>query len=198
MQTHNDEYIQVKWVKVILYTLILIAIIVFLVSTPKKVFKDDLSYKLATSMAILDDSNYLLYDYQVYGSELRFNEVYEADLNHVLSGFKERNELLAVKVNGDTNSIEVRDNYIFIVSDETPELNIEYYLVKDMSINDITIPCRTFIMLFNDASVLVNTIYTAVYWVFFIIVFTPVTIKFTRSVISLKNHYHKPKIDKII
>lgn len=193
MKTNNEEPLQVIWVKSIIYSIVFIMIIVFMIITPKKVFSDDLSFKLAASMAITHESNLLLYDYQVYGSEQRFTDGLEDDLDDVMNDFKERNELLAVKINGNSNSIEVREDYIYIVSTETPEMNIEYYLVKDMSFNDITIPVRTFIMLFNDISVVINNVYRSIFWVFSIIIFIPVTIKLTRNIFHLTEYYKKRK-----
>ena len=68
-------------------------------------------------------------------------------------------------------------------------LNIEYYRVKDLEFNDINIPCRTFIMLFTDISNLVNNIYFALYLVFFIILFPPISIKVLRNILLLLRGY---------
>lgn len=182
---YEEELTEVLWVKTIIYSVIILILISILLFTPKKVFDEDMPFQLATSMAITSDDNLLLYDYDVYGTIERFNEGLIVDVEETKLAFKERNEILVVKVPGDIERTEVKDDYIYITSKDVPELNIEYYLVKDMTVNGISIQCRTFIMLFQDISQLTNSIYFALYFVFIISVFTPTATKLTRCIIVI-------------
>jgi hypothetical protein len=186
---NEDLLSEVLWVKAILYSLTILIVIVVAIVVPKKVFDDGRAYQLATSMAAITDDGILLYDYKVYGNETRFNDGLIYDVEEAILAFKERNEVLAVKIYGENNSVEINDDYIFIISPETPELNIEYYLVKDIEINDIKIPCRTFIMLFEDISKIVNIVYLSLFLIISICIFTSVSIKLTRSISFLRSLY---------
>ena len=134
----------------------------FIIVAPKKIFQENLPFQLATSMAITSEDNFILFDYKVYSNEERFNTGLITDFQETKQSFTDRSEIVAVKIYGETAFIEVREDYIFITSPDTPELNIEYYLVQSMMFDDIKIPCRTFIMLFTDISTLVNNIYVVV------------------------------------
>jgi hypothetical protein len=180
-----DDDIQVVWVKTIIYGLIILLLITMVFIAPKQVFSDDLGYKLATSMSITQDENLLLYDYQVYGAEERFNEGLIEDVNDVKADFKERNEVLAIKIYGEKETIVFRDDYFYMTDPDTPELNIEYYLVKDMEFNDMNVPSRTFIMLFDDIARLVNNVYLGILMIVFLSIFIPFVIKETRYILYL-------------
>jgi hypothetical protein len=180
-----DDDIQVVWVKTIIYGLIIILLITMVSLAPKQVFSDDLGYKLATSMSITQDDNLLLYDYQVYGTEERFNEGLIEDINDVKADFKERNEVLAIKIYGEKETIVFHDDYLYMTDPDTPELNIEYYLVKDMEFNEMNVPSRTFIMLFDDIARLVNNVYLGVLMIVFLSIFIPFVIKETRYIVYL-------------
>lgn len=190
---NENELLEVLWVKAIIYSIILLTIIISIILVPKRVFDNQTPYLLASSMAITSDDNLLLYDYKVYGTDERFEEGLVNDVNTVKLDFMSRSELLAVKVYGNTDLIEIIDDYIFITSPLTPELNIEYYLVKDMAISDINIPCRTFIMLFEDISVLINSLYIALVLIVLFSFFTPISIKTVRIIGYLVRKYKLSK-----
>jgi hypothetical protein len=192
-QETEDNTIEMLWGKCIVYSLLFLLVVIAFILAPKNVFDKKASYLLATSMAITKNDNLLLYDYQVYGNIERFEQGLLSDVQEVKLDFQERNEIVAIKIYGENNLIETREDYIFIIDSETPELNIEYYLVKDLEFNDIYIPCRTFIMLFTDISNLVNNIYFALYLVFFIILFPPISIKFLRNILLLLRGYKNKK-----
>ena len=190
---NEDKLLEVLWTKSIIYLIITIFLITFVIIAPKKVFRDNMAFFLATSMAITTEDNLMLYDYKVYGSEERFNEGLIEDVEEVKLDFLERNEIVAVKIHGSNNMTDIRDDSVFITSTDTPELNIEYYLVKDMEFNDINLPCRTFIMLFQDISRLINTIYLAIFFVFSISIFIPISIKLARNISYLTKHYKQKR-----
>jgi hypothetical protein len=181
----KDDDIEVLLAKVVVNTVIIVLWLVFVIFAPKTVFAKDLSYQLATSMAIVSAENMMLYDYDVYSTEQRFNTGLINDLQEVKKAFHDRSEVLAVKIYGTTSILEVKDDYILIISPDTLELNIEYYLVKDMEFNDTNIPIRTFIMLFDDVSKLANTVYLAIFLIVAMSIFTPVSIKLTKHSVRL-------------
>lgn len=186
-ENKNSETIkEVSIIKIILYSIFLLVLLALLILVPKKIFEDNLSFNIATSMVITDESNLLLYDYDVYATEARFNQGLIDDVDLVKSDFKSRSEILVVKIYGEEESIEIKDDYVFIVSPNTPELNIEYYLAKDMSFNNITFSCRTFIKLFDDISNLVNTIYIGVLTIFFGLTIVPVTVSLTKNIVAVR------------
>ncbi|XMB73212.1 hypothetical protein RJI07_04685 [Mycoplasmatota bacterium WC30] len=182
---NKDELLEVLYVKATLYALITILFLTLMIVAPKKVFTEDTPFRLATSMAITDDDNLLLYDYQVYGTEERFNDGLIYDVEEIKIAFQERNEIFLIKIYGIENTTELVDGVILITDPDIPELNIEYHLIKDMEVNNINIQCKTFIMAFNDVSILVNSIYLAIYFVFFVIILTPTIIKLSRSIIYI-------------
>jgi hypothetical protein len=184
----DSKRLTLLWVKSMLYGLILVVILTLFITAPKKVFNESLSYRLATSMSIVESDNLLLYDYDVYATEERFNQGLIDDVDDVKADFKERFEVLAVQVYGYEAKVELRDDYIYITHPDTIELNIEYYLVKDLEFNDMSISNRTFIMLFNDISQLANHIYLAIIIIIALSFFTPFVFKFTRAVIDLRRY----------
>jgi hypothetical protein len=141
-------------------------------------------------MSIAEDENLLLYDYQVYGTEERFNQGLIEDVNEVKNDFKDRNEILAIKIYGEKETIVYHDDYLYMTDLDTPELNIEYYLVKDMEFNDMNVPSRTFIMLFDDIARLVNNVYLGLFIIIAFSIFIPFVIKETRYIVYLLK-YHK-------
>lgn len=181
----NDDPKEVLWTKCIIYSVIILFLIIFMIIIPKKVFDENAPFILAISIAITDDDNLMLYDYDVYGTEERFNEGLDSDVSAVKADFKERNEILVVKIYDEDITTEVRNDYIFMTHPDIPELNIEYHLVKNVSINNIYIQSRAFIMLFQDISKIINFVYFALVFVFFVSTFTPFSIKLSRSIIFL-------------
>lgn len=182
----KPDFIEVMWAKIIVYSLIIVISLSFIIVAPKKIFQENLPFQLATSMAITSEDNFILFDYKVYSNEERFNTGLITDFQETKQSFTDRSEIVAVKIYGDSAFIEVREDYIFITSPDTPELNIEYYLVQSMMFDDIKIPCRTFIMLFTDISTLVNNIYVVVLTVVSLLVIAPISFKLTRFIVEIK------------
>jgi len=187
----KDISLPVLWVKTILYSVIVLVTLLLVIVAPKDILDEDSTYEIATSMAILEDDNLLLYDYKVYGTEERFNQGMIEDVGQVKEDFRERHEIVAIKIYGERETYQIRDDDILITSPDTPELNIEFYLVKDLTYNDVNLPARTFMTLYQDISVLVNNIYLGILLVVYFSIFTPLTIKITRMIVMLKKIYHK-------
>jgi hypothetical protein len=185
MQLPKRDDIVVIWTKIILYGVFLIVCATIFIFAPKKIIDDDFAFTIATSLAITDESNLLLYDYKVYATEERFINGLQTDVIETINAFHERNEIVAIKIRGEINKIEVKEDYIMIVDLDTPELNIEYYLVKDMRFDDINIPCRTFIMLVKELETTVNHIYLSIFGLILLLIMIPVTIKLTQNIVLL-------------
>ena len=193
MQQINHDHVVVIWTKIIVYTILLFICIMIFILAPKKVIDDDFPYEIATSLAILEDSNYLLYDYKVYATEARFLEGLEIDTMDTKESFRERNEIMAIKIYGDNDKTEIKGDYLLITSQDTPELNIEYYLVKDLSFDGTNIPNRTFIMLIKEFMPIINYIYLSLMGLILLCISIPTTIKLVKNSIILKELLAKDK-----
>ena len=186
MQSVEREDIPVLVTKVILLGLVILTCLILFIVAPKRIISNDFPFKMATSLAITDESNMLLFDYKVYATEERFNEGMLDDVEEMKLAFRERSEIMAIKIYGESESIEIKDDYVFIVNQDTPELNIEYYLIKDMMFDDMSFPVRTFIILVNDLKPVVNHIYLAFISLVTLLILTPTTVKFAKTSIQLK------------
>ncbi|MGE4571294.1 MAG: hypothetical protein AB7E09_00970 [Candidatus Izemoplasmatales bacterium] len=191
----QEASIEVIWLKTIIYGLILLLIIVLFSIAPKRVFYETSSYELATSSIILEEDNLLLYDYKVYGTDQRFQRALSEDVEIVKQDFLDRNEIMAVKIYGEISTVKIYDNYVFLTDPETPTLNIEYYIVKDLEINNIQLSIRSFIMLFEDISILINGVYLGLLLIISISFLLPFSVKLTRNIsfIVQRNRYLKSK-----
>lgn len=180
----KPEDIKILWAKAIAFGLAIVTFISCFIIAPKRVFSKDLPYTLATSLALTTEENFLLHSYKVYGSEDRFNDGLISDVAEQKEAFKTRNEILAVKIYG-APKIEVKEDYLLIQDTGVPDLNIEYYIVQNLIIDETSLPCRTFIMLLQDVFTLINTIYFAVLLFLSLIITLPSSIKLTRIIIQI-------------
>ena len=187
MKINKNDSKELLILKAVISSIIILFCIFFFIFAPKRIFEKNDSFEFATSMVLLNDENFLLYDYEVYSNLSRFEQGLIDDIAEVNQAFKERSELMAVKVYGEEDSIEIRSDYVYIVSTETPELNIEYYIIRDLRVADVSMPCRTFIMLFDDLSTLVNNIYLVVLLIITLAFLFPSTIRLTKLVIWIKD-----------
>ena len=183
----KKDVIEVYWTKLMMYVLILLTIVVLFIVVPKSVFDQFAPFRLANSMAMLTEENFMLYDYEVYSTEEAFQKGLVDDVAVKLDEFRERNEIVAVRIYGESERIIVEEDYILILSPDAYDLNIEYYLVINIYVADVSLPVRTFIMLFKDISILVNNIYRAVLIILTLSFFTPISINLTRTVIVIRN-----------
>ena len=183
----KKDVIEVYWTKLTMYGLILLTIVVLFIVVPKNVFDQFAPFRLANSMAMLNEENFMLYDYEVYSTEESFQKGLVDDVAVKLDEFRERNEIVAVRIYGEFEQIIVEEDYILILSPDAYDLNIEYYLVINIYVADVSLPVRTFVMLFKDISTLVNNIYRAVLIILTLSFFTPISINLTRTVIVIRN-----------
>lgn len=182
----ENHPIEIIWVKFITQLISLVVLIIMIIFLPKTVFDPPTPFRLATSMAVIDEDSLLLYDYQVYATENRFNQGLTDDLKTVHESFKSRSELLAVQVSGDEYRVEYREDYIFIINPDILELNIEYYVVRNLEFDGTTIPVRTFIILFNDVARLINTMYRVIFAIVSLLFLSRLAVKTTTNIVEIK------------
>jgi len=191
---HENDPSAVIWTKLGVSILILLTCVTSFFFIPLRVFDSNTPHILATSLAITSEDNMLLYDYKVYSTQARFEMGLVEDVNKVVSTFKERNEVLAVAIFGETQFYETRDDYLLIQSPDVPELNIEYRLVKNLAILETSLPCRTFIMLLQDIIKVINTIYLITLIMCAFLVIAPASIKISKYVIIIAKNKEIPLI----
>lgn len=128
------------------------------IATPKSLFKDDSAYTLAVGTASLSDDNLLLHSYKVYPTDEKFKDGLVTDVNKTLAAFKERNEVMVVKIPGIKN-VSYETDYILVQDPTTPDLNIEYYLASNMEIVNTSVSCRTAVSLIQSIMNKINILY---------------------------------------
>ena len=150
----------------LVYFVTTISLFLILVFSPKQILEYEDGIEIAYSLSSLNDENILFYDYKVYSTQDRFEKGLNEDVLKQLKEFKDRNEFMVIKINGTTDKTYLNDEYLIIENDEVPELNIEYYLLRDLEIQQIRLPNRTFLVLFEDISNIINTIYLGLFILF--------------------------------
>jgi hypothetical protein len=171
-------------VKLTIVSVTLLTTLITFVAIPKTFFPHAANYEMITPMAILDQSNLLLYKYKVYADETRFNIGLTLDVEVERLQFASRNELMVVKIPGEFK-IEFQSAYILMVEPEIPELNIEYYLVKNIKIDTISIPARTGILLLRNIFQTINTIYLVSILIILFLLLVPQSIQISKILFSI-------------
>ena len=146
-----------------------IFIIFILLITPKEILEYKDGIELAYSLSSLSTENVLFYDYKVYPTQERFENGLIEDVEIKLQDFKNRNEFMIIKIYGPSDKTYLSGEYLVIESDDVPDLNIEYYLLKDLKLDQITLPNRTFLTFFEDFSRIINRIYLGLFIIFVIL-----------------------------
>jgi hypothetical protein len=185
---HFKSSDQVKLFQTKLTTFIITTIITLtgFIITPKALFKQELPYQLATSLALVDDDNLIFYDYKVYSSEERFLIGLSQDVIAKKQVFALQNDVMVVKIPGE-NKIEIFQDYILIQDENVPELNIEYHVLKNIEFNNTLIPARTFILLAQDVLKFANRIYLITMIVIFSLILIPQLFKVVKLALILKS-----------
>lgn len=144
-----------------------IVFIGFLIA-PKRIMKNDDLYNTTCSLASTEDENTVFYDYKVYVDERRFDSGLKNDVPVVLEKFKEADDILLVKIPGEEKTTELKDGYWLIKDSTVPELNIEYYVLKNIDFANNSIPSHTFLTLAKNILKKANTILALVVVLVFI------------------------------
>lgn len=172
-------------IKLTIVSVTLLTTIITFLAIPKTIFSSNAHYEMTTPMAILDQSNLLLYKYKVYVDETRFNTGLIVDIEAERLQFSSRNELMLVKIPGEFR-VEFKSDYILMVEPDIPELNIEYYLVKNILIDSTSIPARTAILLLKDVFQTINTFYIVIILIIFFLLLVPQSIQISKILFSIK------------
>ncbi len=170
--------------KLTIFSVTLLTTLITFAAIPKTVFSINAHYEMTTPMAILDQSNLILYNYKVYADETRFNNGLLVDLEAERIQFASRNELMVVKIPGEFK-IDYKTDYILIFEPEIPELNIEYYLVKNIQIDSTSIPSRTVIIFLKNLFSIVNNTYLISVLILFFLILIPLLSQFFMMMFTI-------------
>lgn len=171
--------------KIVCYSLFVLLVIIGLILVPKELMNYDEVYSFATSAADINENTLVMYDYKVYGTENRFNQGLDSDVLSQLSTFKERGEILLVKIYGEDENLVYKEDYWLQTSGDVVELNIEYYIVPNIRIQNNSLPSRSILLLVKDVLVKIDVIYTLLIILFSLLILCPSTIGIIRAVIDL-------------
>lgn len=185
------DFLEILKIKLAASIILITIVFSTLFVVPTHVFSEDIASDLAMSLAVRTEENMILYSYKVYSTQERFENGLKEDVGDVLKVFKERNEVLAVAINGQSLSITVDEEFIFVTSPDVPQLNIEYRLVKDLKIENTTLTIRTFIGFLKELFFLINAIFYTLYIIIFFLITILALVKTVRFYLMIKN-YSKP------
>lgn len=166
MKKNNKTIMLKRKYSKVVYLITSVILISILVWSPKQILEYQDGIEIAYSLSNVNSENLLFYDYKVYPTQDRFEKGLNEDVLKQLNEFKDRNEFMVIKINGTVDKTYLNDEYLIIESDEVPELNIEYYLLRDLEIQQIRLPNRTFLVLFEDISNIINAIYLGLFILF--------------------------------
>lgn len=105
-------------------------------------------YNFTSGFAKTNENNLILYDYEVYANETKFEKA-KNRISEVVDRLKEKGETVLVRLPSKKNGITRNGDYVIKYDNTAIELNIEYYVVKNMKIFGYDIPCKTFISIFD-------------------------------------------------
>lgn len=187
----NKKRIQTKPIiitKLVCYVSLLLVVVVGLFVMPKQFVSYDKVYSLAVSLADIKDETLVFYDYDVYATENRFQNGLNTDVNDKLVSFKERGELLLVRIPGSEISLVNKGDYWLKTDPEAYELNIEYYLIPNVNWNGNSFPSRTSINLLKEISQKVMIVYYLLAAIIALSVSIPTSIGTVRCILWLKSY----------
>ena len=136
--------------KIICYSMIALAAIVGFIVIPKVLLSPQQTYTIANSLADINEDTMVFYDYQVYATETKFKNGLENDVGTKLQSFKERGELMLVRIPGESKTLNNQGEYWLETNPEVLDLNIEYYLIPNVTFAGNSLPARTVVTLVND------------------------------------------------
>ena len=157
---------------------------------PKELITKDQTYTFVASVADVENSSILL-DYQVFGSQKRFEEALNTNPTEKLEELKGNGEVLMVKVYGESYVKEFKNGYWYVEDPNAIELNIEYYIVKNLSVANTSLPVHTLYELINDILVKVNKVGTTVVSLVSFVVCLPFAISISKQVYYVIVYFKK-------
>lgn len=183
---NKDGHIVLIWAQLVSRLLFLLMFILLFAFAPKKVFAKEFPYKLATSAVKLDDDNFMLFENYPAISEYSYNRDKEKTIHEIVLSFKEKNNIVAVRVYGANYKIEIKDDYIYIESPDVEALNIEAHYIYNIVLAGYAIPPKTLIILLKDLTKLINSIYLFIILVVFASLVLTFSYKLIKSILKVK------------
>ena len=152
-------------------------------------------------MAETTDDNIFLFDYIVYATETRFQKGLDTEIPAKVAEFKNNDDVLIVRIMGDSRVVTAHEDYIMIESPEIPELNIEFCAAKNISFMGSSLPTRTFLKMARDLITKATIVYLILLIFIAFLIFLPCGICGTKSLLRLIRIYKaesttKDEIDK--
>lgn len=108
------------------------------------------AYFIVSLCADTNEDNLILLKYKVYATDEKFEKALDVDVRKEVDYYKEKQEILLVKIYGKEENVYRKPDYVLQTDANCYQLNIEYYLVKNMTIFGNNIPCYTFINYVSD------------------------------------------------
>ena len=181
MKNNKKTYnIITSYTKTIVYFLFVCCIIICLFLMPKELITKDNTYTFCASTADVENSAVLL-DYEVFGSTKRFEEALEKNSLKKLEELKEDGEILLVKIYGEEYKKTFNNNYWIVEDPNALELNIEYYIVTNIKIADLSLPSHTVYNLINDILIRINKIFILINYVLSFIICLPFIVSISKN-----------------
>lgn len=183
----NKEEKRVGLAKLIAYSVVIIALIVCYILIPKKILSYNEIYNSIVSMAKVSQDELISYDYKVYSTSARFEAGLENDVPEVLAKFEMRGEALAIRIYGDSKSIEFNGQYWIVKDPNAIELNIEYYIVPNFKVGNNELPIRSAVLIVDGLIKKITTIYLCVATIGLIVSIIPPSIGIIRRIWLIKH-----------
>lgn len=172
--------------KIISYSTIVVFLIVGFCIIPKKAVSYDSVYSAAVSLGDIREETTLLYDLKIYENKDNFDQGLESDVSDIFCKFKNRGEILLIKIPGSNYSLTNENDYWVQVDDSIKDLRIEYYLITNIHFDNYSLPCKTVMNFLNDELAIINIIYILAIILVMILLLIPFSIGIVRCVTKLK------------
>lgn len=156
---------------------------------PKDILTEPQLYSSAVSMAEVSEESMVLFEYKVYGTQERMTKGLETDLPGKIAQFKANDDILAVKVPGESFSYETFAEYILVHSQNVPELNIEYCVVKNVNAFGSSLPTRSFLAVARELLARATVIYLCIACLIAFLLFLPCGIFGMKALLRLIRLY---------
>ena len=147
--------------KIITLSILSAAGILGIIFVPKQIITEDFTFHVATTSAVINDTDIVLYKYKVYATQEILESKFEQDTASMVKEFRANNDVLLVMLKGSGQTTNKTD-YVVSYRDSVPDCNVEYYIVKNSKIVNSVIPCRTVITGIKDVGKKIDIVYLVV------------------------------------
>ena len=189
----KDKNIITCFTKLVLYLVFICGTIIAAFNIPKELLTKEETYNLVASFSDIE-SDIVLMDYKVFGSQKKFEEVLISESKNKVEEFKENGDVLLVKIHGDEYSASFKDSYWYVEDPNILELNIEYYVVKNINVAGTSIPVHTVYQLMNDIICRISEVGLMVIAVLTFLLCLPFAISISKQVFYIINLMKKKEM----